>query len=351
MSTSRELVDGCSSIRLPGSQQRRREVGVVGGVGVVLGFEAEAEALDVGCSAVAGEGSVEEVSAVELDSGLGGHDFHVATGLGLVDSGDLSESAAAQDPVVVVSAAEDHLLVVGVDAFGDDGWLSEVEGGSFDGHELSGWDELGRDGGDVVAEDLHLVSGVILGFWPFEVEVGVVRQVDVGCLVGGCSVVDFEFVFRGERVGHRDFELAGVALIAVGRGEVEDDAGVLRRRLSEDLPHHFVEALGSAVERVGPVVDGERILFAVDFELPFRDSVAESADGAAEVGALFWVRLKFGESEGHFAELSGAVGSGEGDDGCAVIHDLGDHSVLVLESVKGDWVPFEFTEFCLHCGK
>ena len=230
---------------------------MVGGVGVVLGFEAEAKALDVGRSAVAGEGSVEEVSAVELDSGFGGHDFHIATGLGLVDCGDLSEPAAAQDPVVVVSAAEDHLLMVGVDAFGDDGWLSEIEGGSFDGHELSGRDELGRDGGDVVAEDLHLVSGVILGFWPFEVEVGVVRQVDVGCLVGGCSVVDFEFVFGGERVGHRDFELAGVALVAVGRGEVEDDAGALWRRLSEDLPHHFVKALGSAVERVGAVVDGE----------------------------------------------------------------------------------------------
>ncbi len=324
---------------------------MVGGVGVVLGFEAEAEALDVGCSAVAGEGSVEEVSAVELDSGFGGHDFHVATGLWLVDSGDLSQPATAQDPVVIVSAAEDHLLVVGVDAFGDDGWLSEIEGGSFDGHQLSGWDEFGRDGGDVVAEDLHLVSGAILSFWPFEVEVGVVRQVDVGCLVGGCSVVDFKFVFGGERVGHRDFELAGVALIAVGRGELEGDGGVLWRWSAKDVPGHLVEALGSAVERVGAVVDGERILFAVDFELPFRDSVSESADGAAEVGALFGVRLEFGESEGDFAELSGAVGSGEGDDGCAVIHDLGDHSVLVPKSVKGDRIPFEFTEFCLHCGK
>lgn len=47
---------------------------MVGGVGVVLGFEAEARALDVLAAAFAGEGAIEEVAGVELDAGFGGGD-------------------------------------------------------------------------------------------------------------------------------------------------------------------------------------------------------------------------------------------------------------------------------------
>ena len=56
----------------PGFSSVLGKLGWLGRVGEVLGFEAEAAALDVFCAALAGEGAVEEVAGVELDAGFGG---------------------------------------------------------------------------------------------------------------------------------------------------------------------------------------------------------------------------------------------------------------------------------------
>lgn len=60
---------------------------MVGGVGEVLGFEAEGGVELVGGAGFAFDGSVEEVAAVELDAGLIGEDFEDASAGGFVDFG------------------------------------------------------------------------------------------------------------------------------------------------------------------------------------------------------------------------------------------------------------------------
>ncbi len=51
---------------------------MVGGVGVVLGFQAESAMKRIGRAGAAFEGSVEKVAGVELDAGLDGVDLEDA---------------------------------------------------------------------------------------------------------------------------------------------------------------------------------------------------------------------------------------------------------------------------------
>ena len=83
MAGGRERVDGRGLVGLPGTEDRRGEVGVVWRVGVVLGFQREPVALAVLPAAGAIERAVEEVARVELDPGLGRRDRQQASAGGV----------------------------------------------------------------------------------------------------------------------------------------------------------------------------------------------------------------------------------------------------------------------------
>lgn len=65
---------------LAGAQDGRGEVWLVGGIGEVLGFEAEAAVFAVGDAGGTLVFAVEEVAGVELHAGFGGVDFQHAAG-------------------------------------------------------------------------------------------------------------------------------------------------------------------------------------------------------------------------------------------------------------------------------
>src|SRR5437016_2752102 len=75
----RERVDGRGLVRLPGTEDRRREVGLVRRIWEVLGLERQPIALAVLPATRAVERAVQEVARVELDSRLGGRDRQLAT--------------------------------------------------------------------------------------------------------------------------------------------------------------------------------------------------------------------------------------------------------------------------------
>src|SRR6185312_50477 len=108
-----------------------------------------------------------------------------------------------------------------------------------------------RDGEDVV---VHADRA-----FPAQVPVGVVAEVDDGGLVGGGAVVDVQLVAGLERVGGGGGERSGIALVAVGADVAQRHAGFGRLHHLHHLPHHLVEALGAAVQRVRAVVEGEPI--------------------------------------------------------------------------------------------
>ena len=82
-----EFVDHDVAVGFAGLEDGVGEVGLIGGVGEELGFEAEGGAVGV-CFATFTFGfSIEEISAVELNAGLVGVDFHDATGFGVAEAG------------------------------------------------------------------------------------------------------------------------------------------------------------------------------------------------------------------------------------------------------------------------
>ena len=78
---------------------------MIGGIGKVLGFEAQAGVLGVGFPGLAAGGAVEVIAAVELDGGLGSKDFEDAAGYGIEECGCGFEVAGGvvEDEVVIVA--------------------------------------------------------------------------------------------------------------------------------------------------------------------------------------------------------------------------------------------------------
>ena len=155
---------------------------------------------------------------------------------------------------------------------------------SVDGGDLAGGNQRAVDRGVVVGGEHQFVVVDRGRAVARQIEIGVVREIDGRGLVGRGFVFDAELVLVGEGVGDLRGERARIALFAVGAGVGEDDAfaggGLERLALPDDLVE---AALDAAVERVGRVVDGERVVLAVERELAGGDPIRDAAGRAAEV--------------------------------------------------------------------
>ena len=312
------------------------EMGMVDGVGIVLGFEAEGVVLFVGDVVFADESAVEEVGGVELEAGLGGPEFEAARGGGFGDGGGVREAAvlAVEDDVVIVAIGRaGHVEKIAADGFGG----GEVDGGVFDGSDLAGGDQMGIDGRIAVGVDLHDV-GEDVGFaGVFEVEIGVVGEVDGGGLGGGGEVVDAEGV-ADEGVGDGDVDGAGVTFRAVGIGEGEAEGGALGGFQRLGGPDAFVVTIETPVKMVAAVVGGEGVGFIVEGKCSVGDAIGKAADDGAEVGALGFVLVEVVEAEGDVAEHAVFVGDEEFCEDAAVGEDRGGDAGRGGEGVGFDGV-------------
>src|SRR6266496_4037474 len=68
-------------------QDRRREVGMIRRIGIVLGLQTKSVAPLVDVALFAGHGSIQKISGIELHAGLGGGNFEHAPASRLVDTG------------------------------------------------------------------------------------------------------------------------------------------------------------------------------------------------------------------------------------------------------------------------
>lgn len=98
-------MDGGLRVGLARAQHDAGEVGLVGGVGEVIRFEAEGIVLIVDHAPFSGERAIEEVTAIELDAGFRGGDFEDPAGGGFCDPrGEGEFTAATTEDVVMVVA-------------------------------------------------------------------------------------------------------------------------------------------------------------------------------------------------------------------------------------------------------
>ena len=269
-------------VALAGAEHRRGEARMVGAVGEVLGLERQRSAAAVGFAALAGQGAVEEITAVELNARFGRPNLHITPRSGFIDRSrqlQVMGAPARQHPIVVVAVAVAELFEIGIEARPDRCRTAEIHRRAFDGHQAAGGDERRIDGREEIGCDHQFMVVDRRPARPVQVEERVVREVDDRTAVGRGLVCDDEAVVVGQLVGHRNLQVPGVSLIAVGREAGQYD--LLRRHL-DDIPHNHVEALGTAVQAVGAVVQGQRILLPVERKAPCGDTVAVTADGGAE---------------------------------------------------------------------
>ncbi len=81
-----KFVVGDGVVALAGIEDHGGEFRLIGGIGIVLGFQAEGVAARIGDTALAGSFAVEKIAGVKLDAGLGGPNFHDAAGGGVDDA-------------------------------------------------------------------------------------------------------------------------------------------------------------------------------------------------------------------------------------------------------------------------
>ncbi len=160
--------------------------------------------------------------------------------------------------------------------------------------------------------------------------------VDGRGFVGGCGVVDDEFVVIRERVDNRDGEVAGIAFFAIGTLACEFDGRVFAGDRF-GLPVGLVETFASAMQMMGAVVGGEAVVLAVQVEAPVGDAIGAASDDAAEIGAVaLHVTIESVEAEGDVAGMAVSVGRFQRDEGCAVVHYRSGCAVLVAQREQGD---------------
>lgn len=163
-----------------------------------------------------GRAVLQEVGCVELDAGLGGVDLHADAGLiaGSPGAEALAGPAAPVDDEAVVVAAARHggLRKAGVDVPADDLARPEIHGRIVHRQDVAG------GAGLVVALQIagRIEAQLLVQHVPasIEVEIGMVGQVQDGVGIGRDAVVHPQGVVLGEDVPHRNFQVAGEAVLA-----------------------------------------------------------------------------------------------------------------------------------------
>ena len=143
------------------AENHGRPVGLVRGIRIVLGFQADGVALFVLHAVLSGDGTVEEVAAVYLEAGLAGVHHHRDAGLGRVQEGGqlLVVALGVQDEIVVITHGILGLVVFRVDEGSDEGGDGKVERGVLHRLDFTRGHEGGVDGGIARSVDHQHVVG------------------------------------------------------------------------------------------------------------------------------------------------------------------------------------------------
>ena len=215
---SAEFINSGGLVSLAGFNDGIGEVGLVGRIGEVLGFEAEAATLMVGLARFSGGAPVKEVAAIELHAGCVGEYFHCASALWFFDPCDAGGFAGLglENKVVVVATAMFKLLVGVPDTRANLCGGIEIKGGVCSVGNFAGGNHVGGDRSVVRRVQLKPMIQNIAGTFAAKIKVGVIGEADRCGLVGRCMVFNPQGVVVSEPVVDGDVEIAGVARFAIG---------------------------------------------------------------------------------------------------------------------------------------
>ena len=93
------------------------------------------------------------------------------------------------------------------------------------------------------------------------------------------------------------------------------------------------------MKRVGPIVNSERIFFAVERKFPAGDAVSVAADQAAKEGVIREIAIEAIVAEDDVTHDSVAIGRFEGHDNPSIVADAGLDTLAVAQSKQIHFSP------------
>lgn len=171
----RELVNGFGHIFFTGFEEALREIGLIGCVGIILRFKAEAAAFFHGNALFACR-TVEEVSGIELHTGQSCINIHFYAAFGAENTRTLAKFThrAVHAVVMIVAAGKGKLLVFLVNTLTDEVRCAEIKGCSFDKIVSAVRNTHLVNGRVAFGKDLNLVVKNSPVTVPFKVKISVV---------------------------------------------------------------------------------------------------------------------------------------------------------------------------------
>ena len=301
----------------------------------MLCLKAEGTAHGIGDTLLAHEASVQEVSGIELHTGLVCVHVHLDASGGVVQGScnSLDVAAGSQNPVVVITLSVNNLYIGGViNAVAYTGGSAEVEGSSLNGGNLSGYSHVLVNGSILVGVQIeHFVKHVLAGV-SAQTEVAVVGQVQHGGLVGCGLVGNLNGVVCGQCVGYLYTNFTGESVLAVGTNGGEFNLCVIHL---VGIPHAVVEShLATAMQAVAVVVGNELVFLSVQCELAVADAVAVTTNQGSEIATLIAVLDVVGNgvmSQTYVLHVAGLVGNHDADNTSAEVGEAHFHAVGVCQ--------------------
>ena len=322
---------------------------MVGGVGEVLGLQADSLTGVVLNAVLAGHIQGKGVGGIQLYAGQGGQGLHANAGLGAGEPGHMAQAAVRNDKAVIVAAAQLQGGVIGLDITADGLFLAEIHGGPGGGDQLAGGDQgvvgLQESGG----VHLQAVAQDGAGSVTVEVEVAVVGDVHHGGGVGGAAVLDHQGAAH-QAVLHFQGHVAGETVGTVGAFRPQQHA-VVTAVGKLHIEHHMVEALVAAVQAVAVVVLGQVILLGVQVEPRAADAVGVAAHHRAQVAGVFLVAGHIVKAQHHVHGVAFAVFHDQLLQGAGIAQDMGfDNAVVQYGYLDGGAVAgmAEITNMYAH---
>ena len=339
-SADSEAVDDLLAVGLARVEQRRREVGVVHGIGVVLAFDGHAVVVGI-LSAVLGLGAAarEPVARVDHHAGLRREHLDSAARTRVAQRAHLTQDVglpAVDDEGMVVSLEVADVVELGVDARSERPERPEILRCTLYVEQLPRRDLPLVHFEHLRGVELQLVVENRPGVFARQVEIDVVREIHDGGPVGAGQIGDLQRAVFVEVEDRLDAQLARITLVAVLREQGHDHAVGLHAA----LPDPVGKVLRAAVQVVHAVVYFERVLLALDGHPAVGDAVGAAAHALAGGGSVVEIALGSLVAQHDVGHAAFAVGHHGGDDCRAIVREAHLGAAVVAQRVEDDRLAF-----------
>ena len=290
--------------------------GMVEGIGIILGLQADAAALCTLPTALSG--SVQEITGIELHTGAVGVDRHGTAGVGILQIG---AGVAENLKIVVIAALELQRFVIRIDVPADGLGAAEIHGGTLHPSQFAGGDAFCITGVEEPGgEGQQLLHGGIHLFLACQIEVAVVGEIEHGIPVGNGIIHDVQTAAVVQAVGDLDGGLSGETLVSGGADELQCDGFF---RVGKDRPEAGMVAVRAGMEVVGAFVGCQPDGHISQGEGAACDAVGAAAHGGTQEAAALPVTVGIVAAQYHVCHLSPGIGYVQVHQGGTVVSDGG----------------------------